>query len=189
MTTQVGLSGILPNSHSLADLQGINGSTSLTQATNSTSVNDPDGGSDSQRISGAGQLFSKLQQLQQQDPTKFKQVLTQIASELQTAAQQQGQGNQAQFLTQLANKFQTAAQTGDLTPLQPQQGVQGAHHGHHHRAQQAYGQNQQNPQQLLVNSLQSASQQSASGQQTASNTDLHKLFSDIVSQVSAALGS
>jgi hypothetical protein len=39
-------------------------------------------------ISQPVQLLSELQQLQSQDPTKFTQVVGQIASQLQAAAQQ-----------------------------------------------------------------------------------------------------
>jgi hypothetical protein len=137
----------------LTNVQGISSLASIGH----TPVGDPDGDGDSQRISAAGQLFTKLEQLKQQDPAKLKQVLTQIANQLNTASQQ-AQGSQAQFLSQLATRFQNAAQTGDITQLQPQHA-----HGHHrHAAQQAYAQNQQSPQQLLLDALQSTSQQPAS---------------------------
>src|SRR5947207_621996 len=74
--------------------------------------------SDTADISGPGQLFSLLQQLQQTDPTKFKQVTGDIASQLQSAAQQQGSTGASGFLTQLADKFQQASQTGDISSLQ-----------------------------------------------------------------------
>jgi hypothetical protein len=75
------------------------------------------GGSASQStasISGPGQLLSNLEQLQTQNPAKFQQVITQIVSQLQAAAQQT-QGPTSNFLSHLASKFQATA--GGTTPL------------------------------------------------------------------------
>jgi hypothetical protein len=91
-------------------------------------------------ISTPGQLFGELQQLSQQDPSKFKAVAAQLATTFQSAASQ-ASGPQAQFLTQLANQFTQASQTGTLQPPQSTQatagvsgaaGVNGAAGGHHH---------------------------------------------------------
>jgi hypothetical protein len=68
-------------------------------------------------ISRQGQLFNQLQQLESQDPAKFKQVLTDVANKL-TAAAQAATGKDQQFLTNLADKF-TRAASGDLSALQP----------------------------------------------------------------------
>jgi hypothetical protein len=67
---------------------------------------------DSAHISGPAQLFGELQQLQSQNPAQFKQVVSDIATQLQNAAKQTT-GQQADFLTNLADKFQTASTTGD----------------------------------------------------------------------------
>ncbi|HZU38730.1 MAG TPA: hypothetical protein VFA18_22575 [Gemmataceae bacterium] len=77
-------------------------------------------------ISGPGQLYSNLQQLKAQSPAKFQQVVSAIASQLQSAAQQQGSTPTGQYLSQLASQFQNVAQNGDLSQLQLH------HHGHHH---------------------------------------------------------
>jgi hypothetical protein len=90
-------------------------------------------------ISKPGELFGKLQQLEQQDPDKFKQIVGSIADNLRSAAQQAG-GQGSSFLDKLADRFDQAAQTGDLSSLQPQQSpeqqqngaVSGHHHGGHH---------------------------------------------------------
>jgi hypothetical protein len=71
------------------------------------------------RFSKMGQLMSQLQSLQQSDPAKAKQVLTNIASSLQSTA------------PDAAAKFNQAAQTGDLSALQPKHGHGGGHHHHH----------------------------------------------------------
>jgi hypothetical protein len=76
---------------------------------------------DSAQISGPGKLFSELQQVASQNPTEFKQLTGQIATQLQNAAQQ-ATGGLASFLTALANKFESASTTGDVSLLQPPQG-------------------------------------------------------------------
>jgi hypothetical protein len=136
-------------------------------------------------ISGAGQLLSNLEQLQTQDPTQFTQVVSQIASQLQTAAQQ-AQGTQSEFLSNLAAQFQSVANGGSLSQLQPQQGQQAQQgdqieHHHHHHAQQAYSQNTQGQSQGVASLAQTSATQS-SGSAT-----LQQLFATISSEVSQAL--
>ena len=72
----------------------------------------------SKRVSKPAQLLSKLQQLQEQDPEKLKEVLAQIADALRSAAAADD-SEESQFLTMLADKFDEAAKTGDLSVLQP----------------------------------------------------------------------
>jgi hypothetical protein len=128
------------------NINGI-GSASSTTAVDAISVNNvstQNGGAAavstpaaSAEISKPGELFSKLQQLAQQDPDKFKQIAGSIADNLRTAAQQAG-GNGSSFLNKLADRFDQAAQSGDLSSFQPHQeeqgagGVQGQHHHHGH---------------------------------------------------------
>src|ERR1700722_19067859 len=84
-------------------------------------------GQASATISGQGQLLSQLQQLQTQNPAKFKQGAAQIANQLQAAAQQQASSSQSSFLNHLAGEFQNVANGGNLSQLQPNHH---AHHGH-----------------------------------------------------------
>ncbi len=70
---------------------------------------------DSADISGPGQLLSELQQLASQNPTEFKQITAQIATQLQTAAS----GDSSSPLANLASLFQTASQTGEASGLLP----------------------------------------------------------------------
>ncbi|HZZ79731.1 MAG TPA: hypothetical protein VFE62_14520 [Gemmataceae bacterium] len=96
---------------------------------------------DTVSISGPGQLLSELQQLQSTDPDKLKQVASDIAQQLQSAAQQQGQQTGfGQFLDNLAGKFENIANGGDLSQLQPGQQVHGHGHGHHHHSYDSNGQ-------------------------------------------------
>lgn len=134
---------------------------------------------DSAQISGPGQLFSQLQQLQSQDPTKLTQLLTTIAGQLQNAASQ-STGNQANFLANLANNFQTAATTGNLSSLLP-------HHAHH--AQQPGGTyNQQG--QLATHAVSSSNGASATGDTISSGgVNLGQLFASIAKEVAQAVGA
>ncbi len=128
----------------------------LAQRTNTPSSIPPAGATAaSAQISKPGELLQKLQQLQQQDPTQFKQVLTQLADNLQQVADQSG--NSDGMAAKLATAFKNAADSGDLTALQTalqppnvaaaaqaassssstsaagsSQGAQKHHHGHHH---------------------------------------------------------
>ena len=126
-------------------------------------------------ISGPGQLLSNLQQLQAQDPTKFQQVVSQIATQLQSAAQQ-AQGPQSTFLSNLASQFQNVANGGSLSQLQPQQ-----HHHHHHPAQQAYSQNSQSQPQGIAGLAQ------PSGSQSSGTSTIQQLFANISTEVTQAL--
>ena len=120
--------------------------------------------------------------MQTQNPAQFQQVVTQIASQLQTAAQQAGsdQTPQGQFLSALAQKFQNVANGGSLSQLQPSQ----SHHHHHHKGQQAYAQNGQNADQGLSGLTQQSSSSSSS-----SSPNLQQLFATISNEVSQALTS
>jgi hypothetical protein len=98
---------------------------------------------DSPDISPAARFLSMLQQIQQQDPSLFKQITSQIAMRLETEAKNassQGNSSQANALNQLATEFQNAANTGQLPTAQSlqQAGLGGhhyGHHGHHHSGQ------------------------------------------------------
>jgi hypothetical protein len=87
--------------------------------------------SDSTDLSPFANVMAQLQQLQQSDPTKFKSVMTDIASTLQTDAQNTT-GSQAVVLSSLASKFKLASQTGQMPDLQSKGQASSAHHHHHH---------------------------------------------------------
>jgi hypothetical protein len=82
-------------------------------------------------VSKPGELMSKLNQLLQQDPAKFKQVTQQISDELKSAAQN-ASGPQASFLNKLSENFAQASSSGSLSSLQPSQGSGSGVSGHHH---------------------------------------------------------
>jgi hypothetical protein len=133
------------------------------------------GSQSSASISGFGQLLSQLQQLQAKNPAKFQQVMSDIVTKLQTAAQQQGNTPQGQYLSQLASKFEAAAQSGNLSQLQGGHG----HHGHHgHHTYSANGTS-------TPSSSGSSSQTGASAD--ASATGIQQLFASISAEVSQAL--
>ena len=86
-------------------------------------------------LSPFAQLFSSLQQLQQQSPAKYQQVTQQIASNLQSAsqtAQASGDSAQATQLAQLATDFKSASTNGQLPSAQDLAAAMGGRHHHHH---------------------------------------------------------
>jgi hypothetical protein len=106
-------------------------------STGASSVTSP---ADSQQLSPFAQMMSTLQQLQQTDPTKYKQVTGEIATNLQSAAQSaqlQGNSTAASQLTQLSTDFKNASTSGQLPNVQDlaqatgSQSVAGHHHHHH----------------------------------------------------------
>ena len=108
----------------LNSTQGVTGVQSLQGSQTGVRPLDSDGDSDGSvgpaattRISRQSKLFSQLQQLETQDPAKFKQVLTDVANQLTTAAKS-ATGTDQKVLTNLADKF-TKAAAGDLSALQP----------------------------------------------------------------------
>lgn len=88
------------------------------------------------QLSPFAQLMSTLQQLQQSNPTEYKQVTQQIATNLKNAAQTataDGNSTQAAQLNQLATDFTSASQNGQLPNIQDlAQAIGGGHHHHHH---------------------------------------------------------
>src|SRR5436305_14679560 len=123
----IGSATVLLHAYGVDALQPTTGAAAPTARQTAGVTCDSDKDRDSSRISPMAQMLSKLQQLQAIDPTKFKQVLSDIAGKLQTLAQQQGQDAGGSWLNKLADRFQTAAQTGDPSSLQPHG------HQHHHR--------------------------------------------------------
>jgi HSP90 family molecular chaperone len=101
---------------------------------------------DSGQLSSFARVANALQQLQQSNPSKYRQVAQQIAANLQSgaqAAQSQGNATAATQLNQLTTDFTTASQTGQLPNLQDlAQAVAGGHHGQHAAAAGASGSSQ-----------------------------------------------
>jgi hypothetical protein len=88
---------------------------------------DADAGSS---ISGFANALKELQQLQQSDPAKFKEVTADIAKTLEADARS-ATGPQSQFLSELASRFEEASQSGSMSSLEPSRSISG-HHGHRH---------------------------------------------------------
>jgi hypothetical protein len=64
--------------------------------------------------------MSQLQSLQTSNPTEFKQLMTEVASQLQTAATKAGANTaEGKMLSALAKKFENVANGGSLSQLQP----------------------------------------------------------------------
>lgn len=99
------------------------------RAARTSSVPPPPAGA-SASISKPGELLSKLQQLQQSDPAKFKEVTAELSKQLKDAAGS-ATGPAAAALNKLADGLAQASSTGSLDALTPKGGAKG-HHGHHH---------------------------------------------------------
>ena len=104
------------NSSLLSEISSFNTTSNPASTTNasasSANASASSGASSSDTIdfSQVGKLFQELKQLQTSDPSEFKQVLTDAATKLQAAAQQQTDPAQASFLNNLASRFQDACQ-------------------------------------------------------------------------------
>ena len=105
---------------------------------------------DSPQVSGPAQILSKLQDLAQSDPARFKQVTAGLANNFRKLAVQAhaaGSSSQADRLNQLAHGLQTASETGQA----PNFGHHlNAHSGIQSVSQTAYSQAQSNPLDLLT---------------------------------------
>lgn len=80
-------------------------------------------GSDQITVSQLAQFFQQLAVLQNTNPTEFKRLAAEEATQLSDAAQQSPDPNQSQLLQGLAVKFQDAAQSGDLSSFEPSASV------------------------------------------------------------------
>lgn len=89
-------------------------------------------GGDSTSVSGPAAMLNKLKRLQQSDPAKFKEVMSEISTKLKDAADASGDAKDKAALSDLAQKFQVAGQTGDLAALSPPSG-KGGGGGRHSR--------------------------------------------------------
>jgi hypothetical protein len=118
-------------------LQGAGSTNQTNTSPRAVDSSSPVQSSDNARLSPFAQLLNTLQQLQQTDPTKYQQVTGQIATNLQTAAQNaQSEGNTtaANQLNQLATDFTSASRSGQLPNVQDLAQAVGGHHHHHHAA-------------------------------------------------------
>jgi hypothetical protein len=111
---------------------GLSSNTTSSNSTSATSSTQQDSG----QLSPFAQLMSELQQLQQSNPTEYKQVTQQIATNLQNAAQTattDGNTSAASQLNTLATDFTNASQTGQLPNVSDlAQAIGGGGHHHHH---------------------------------------------------------
>jgi hypothetical protein len=128
------ISGLSSYWQSLLSTSFGSGSTSQTNNTNSTSA--ISSLTDNQRLSPFAQVLSALQNLQASDPAKYKEVASQIATNLQTAADSataNGDSNAATELSQLASDFEDSSQSGQLPNIEDLahalQGGPPPHHG------------------------------------------------------------
>ena len=151
------------NSSILSEISSFNTTSNQTASTNSSASTASS--TDTIDFSQVGKVFQELKQLQTTNPTEFKQVLTDAATKLQAAAQQQTDPTQASFLNNLASRFQEAANTGNLSALQ-QSSSNGSYapRGHHHHHGGGGGSENNSTQDVLSTLL-------GNTQSTSSNTN------------------
>jgi hypothetical protein len=175
MISSVGSNSALESIASILQSSGLSSSSSMSSI--------PGTSGDSSTLSGPAQLFSELQQLASSDPTLFKQLASEIAQQLQTAAGVSNTsstsstsssspiGGANQILANLASKFEEAAQTGNVLVLQPPSG-----------SGQSNGIGTYNQQgQILPSLLENSS--------STSGVDMQSLFQSINQEVTDALNS
>ena len=133
---------------------------------------------DSTQLSPLAQILTTLQQLQQSNPTEYKQVTAQIATNLTSAAataQAEGNTTAATQLNQLATDFTNASQSGQLPNIQDLAQAVGGHHHHHHHAQAA-----------ASDSDTSSSSSSDATSSSASSTTASQLTSELLAAMQAS---
>jgi len=136
---------------------------------------------DSSQLSPFAQLMSTLQQLQQSDPSKYQDVTSQIATNLQDAAKtatSDGHTSLANQLNTLATDFTNASQNGTLPNIQDlARAVEGGHHhmhGHHGGPPPGPPPDADSSSTTSSSSSSSSSTTSTAGSTAASATDLLK---------------
>jgi hypothetical protein len=132
-------------------------------------------------MSKPGKLFSELKQLQQSDPTKFKQVVTDIANKLDAASKDPANSSASTMLSNMASKFKDVANGGDISELQPPQGHH--HHHHHSQTQDATSSYQAQSQSTQANPLASSTAASTG------SSSLQDLFNGIFDEVNKAVAA
>jgi hypothetical protein len=132
--------------------------------------------------------MSTLQQLQQTNPSQYQQVTSQIATNLQSAAQTaQSEGNTtaSNQLSQLATDFTNASKSGQLPNIQDlAQAVGGHHHHHGHHAHAASSDSSSSS-----SSSSSPSSTSTSSTSNTTNNTTNNVTSQSLSQLFAAFQS
>ena len=175
MTASMGLNAAISLFDYLAkscQTPGLSPTSTPSSAPNSTGTTGSAAGQDSASVSSPGQFLGELQQLQSQSPAGFKQVTSQIASQLQTAAQQTT-GHAREYLSNLASEFHAVSSSGNLNPLLSSRNPTGQ--GTYNQAGQLNGPG--------------SGTGSIGGRLTAGNGNLQQLFANLTSQVTQTLAS
>lgn len=70
-------------------------------------------------LSDSGQLLSRFQQLQSQDPERFKQAVGSVVDLLQKTSQELGDTREGRLVADVAASFQQLSEGGEISPLAP----------------------------------------------------------------------
>ena len=133
-------------------------STTSNINSSSSSVSSAAQQTDALGLSPTASFMNELQQIQQQNPSQFNQIMTQISNNLTQAAQTataSGNTTQATNLNNLATQFQNAANGGQIPTAQDlQQAGLSGHHHHHGGGHHSSGSSSTNPFQSTDNNSQ-----------------------------------
>jgi site-specific DNA-adenine methylase len=129
-------------------------------------------------------LISKLEQLKNDDPQKFKSLLQDISDTLKADATASTDSSESSFLSTLSDKFAEVAQSGDLTQLQPppppcQQGTQ--------QSKVAQYDSNSGSQQSLLEILMQLLAQQGSSSDSSTSTDTNDKTSSVKNLLAKAL--
>jgi len=177
---------------SLAELLKLSQSravTSTQQETTSSVSGTTTGGTQAAKFSKGAEMFSNLSELAEQNPTKFKEIVSEMASKLKQAAGDTDDTEEADRLNEMAERFATAAESGNVEDLMPPRppdggggpGGMGSGQGQN-QAEQAYNANSAPPPPPLPTSDQ------AQGGGHKPSQAVQDLFSQFESTIAAALG-
>lgn len=148
-----------------------------SSSSTSTSSTDTDNTTDDTfdiQVSGPAEFLSKLQQLKDQDPAKFKEIMTEAADSIRELAKQSTNTNAIDMLTNLADNFDKVAAGGDLSLLEPPKPSDSQ--------LQQYVQNAQNDLQMIQSML-----SSNPSSETDGASKLDDIFKNLMTEVSKAL--
>lgn len=113
------VSGISGNSATTELAALMRSQRSSTSTVDAAASGDNAARADSAKFSGPAEFLSKLQELKETDPEKFKELVQSAADQLKSAAESETDERARKMLTTLADKIASVADSGDLSQLEP----------------------------------------------------------------------
>jgi len=104
----------IASTQSVAGLSRPQSVSPLSTSDAGTSPTSMPSGEDSAELPGPGELLSKLQELQEADPERSREVCADIAEQLSAASEEAGDTRDGKMLSDLAAKLQGVPEGGDI---------------------------------------------------------------------------